>query len=381
MVTFVLEENLNILSFYRFGKLLQTMRQIGLCAFFLAGIIFGIQQTAHSQVTGGRSKLDFLQLPAQAKNTALGTHHLTISGNDPALFIQNPALLDSSKADNVSINLMPYLADTRFVNAAYARRVRNSSGVWAVGLQYLNYGTMVETDDIGNVIGEFRAADYGISAGYGHTLGAFTVGGTLKLVGASVQSYNVFGLAMDWGGVFKHPEQDLTVGFVVKNLGFVKQNYTSLNDPTLPLDVRLGITFKPEYMPIRVSLTAHHLNRFDMVYNDPNLFYTYDDNGNKIPKKVGLGEKLGRHLSLGAEALVHPNFRILLGYDHLRRQELRLANRGALAGFSFGAWLRIKRFEVGYGRAQYVPGFGSSSLSIVMNLKNGFVKEAVKIRP
>jgi hypothetical protein len=67
----------------------------------------------------------------------------------------------------------------------------------------------------------------------------------------------------------------------------------------------------------------------------------------------------------------------LLGYDHLRRQELRLTNRGALAGFSFGAWLRIKKFEVGYGRAQYVPGFGSSSLSVVMNLRNGFVKEPV----
>jgi hypothetical protein len=86
-------------------------------------------------------------------------------------------------------------------------------------------------------------------------------------------------------------------------------------------------------------------------------------------------EKLGRHLSLGAEILAHPDFRILLGYDHLKRQELRLSNRGALAGFSFGAWLRIRRFEIGYGRAQYVPGFGSSSLSIVMNLKNGFVKE------
>ncbi|MCF0064141.1 type IX secretion system protein PorQ [Dyadobacter sp. LJ419] len=357
------------------------MRQIGLCTFILAGIIFGFERTAQAQSIGGRSKLDFLQLPAQAKSNALGTHHVTISGNDPALFIQNPALLDSSKANNVSINLMPYLADTRFVNAAYARRVGKSAGVWAVGLQYLNYGTMVETDDIGNVIGEFRAADYGLSAGYGHSIGAFTVGGTLKMVGASVQSYNVFGLALDWGGVFKHPEQDLAIGFAVKNMGFVKQNYSGLSDPALPLDVRLGITFKPEYMPIRVSLTAHHLNKFDMVYNDPNLFFTYDDNGNKVPKKVGIAEKLSRHLSLGAEALLHPNFRVMLGYDHLRRQELRLSDRGALAGFSFGAWMRIKRFEVGYGRSQYVTGFGSSSLSIVMNMKNGFAKETVKVRP
>ena len=354
------------------------MRKIGLCVYWITGFLCTFHGIVLAQPTGGRSKLDFLQLPAQAKSTALGSTHLTIEGNDPALFMQNPALLDSSKSDNASVNLMPYLADTRFVNMVYARQIRKTAGVWAVGLQYLNYGTMTQTDDIGNVTGEFRAADYGISAGYGHTIGAFTLGGTVKFAGAGVESYQIWGVALDWGAVFRHPRQDFTFGFVVKNMGFLKQNYVGAYDPVLPLDVRAGLTFKPEYMPVRVSLTAHHLNRFDMVYNDPNLFYTFDLNGNKIPKKAGVAEKLGRHVSLGAEALLHPNFRILLGYDHLRRQELRLTNKGALSGFSFGMWLRIKRFEVSYGRAQFVPGFGSSSLSIVMNLKNGFVTEKKK---
>lgn len=355
------------------------MRQIGWSVHFVFWFLLVFEETAHAQSIGGKSRLDFLQLPTQAKSTALGTNHLTIGGNDPAIFLQNPALLDSTKSDNASLNLMPYLADTKFLNLAYANRLKKSSGTWAVGLQYLNYGTMVETDDIGNVVGEFRAADYGLSAGYGHTIGAFTLGGTLKVVGASVEAYNTWGLALDWGGVFKHPREDMTIGFVVKNIGFLKQNYTGATTPQLPLDIRAGITFKPEYMPVRVSVTAHHLNKFDMVYNDPALFFTYDINGNRIPKKTGLAEKLTRHLALGAEVLIHPSFRILLGYDHLRRQELRLTDRGALAGFSFGAWLRIKRFEVGYGRAQYVPGFGSSSLSIVMNLKNGFVREPVTV--
>ncbi|MCE7061439.1 type IX secretion system protein PorQ [Dyadobacter sp. CY343] len=341
----------------------------------MAFILAMLTNAAFAQQTGGKSKLDFLVLPTQAKSTALGTHHLTASGNDPALFLQNPSLLDSTKTDNASVNLMPYLADTKFLNLAYAGKAGKQPGVWAVGLQYLNYGTMQETDDIGNVIGEFRAADYGLSAGYGHSLGAFTVGGSIKFVGASVEAYQTYGLAFDWGAIFKHPREDFSVGFVVKNMGFLKQNFNGATTPVLPLDIRAGITFKPEYMPVRVTVTAHHLNRFDMVYNDPALFFTYDINGNRLPRKVGIAEKLGRHLSLGAEALIHNNFRLLLGYDHLRRQELRLSDRGALAGFSSGMWLRIKRFEVSYGRAQYVSGFGSSSLSIVMNLKKGFVKE------
>jgi len=345
------------------------MRQNGRkFALWIAFVILP-QMVVLAQPTGGRSKLDFLQLPAQAKSNAMGTNHFTATGNDPATFFQSPTQLDTSKTDRVSANIMPYLADTKFVNLAYAHQLKKTSGVWAAGIQYLNYGTMVETDDIGNVIGEFRAADYGISAGYGHSLGAFTLGGTVKLVGASVDSYQTWGMAFDWGGVFRHPKEDLTIGFVVKNLGFLKQNFSGAVDPILPLDVRAGLTVKPKYMPIRFSATVHHLNKFDMVYNDPNLFYTYDNSGNKLPKKIGIAEKLGRHLAIGLEALIHPNFRILAGYDHLRRQELRLTDKGALAGFSFGAWLRIKQFEVGYGRAQYMPGIGTSSLSIVMDLR------------
>ena len=345
------------------------MRQNGTRFTFLMVILCLLQVKVIAQTTGGRSGLNFLQLPAQAKSTALGANHMTISGSDPALFLQNPALLDSTKEDQVSLNLMPYLADTKFLNLAYANGVKRTGGTWGVGLQYLNYGNMTETDDIGNVIGEFRAADYGLSVGYGQAIGAFSLGGTLKVAGSSIESYHVWGLAVDWGGVFKHPKDDFTIGFVVKNLGFLKQNFVGANEPVLPVDLRVGTTFKPKYMPIRFSATIHHLNRFDMVYNDPNLFFTYDLSGTRIPRKVGIAEKLGRHVSLGAELLIHKQFRILLGYDHLRRQELRLNDAGALAGFSFGAWLRVKRFEISYGRAQYTPGFGSSSLSIVMNLK------------
>jgi len=345
------------------------MRQNGTGFIFLILFLFLFQDRVCAQTTGGRSGLNFLQLPAQAKSTALGVNHITISGNDPALFLQNPALVDSTKEDQVSLNLMPYLADTKFINLAYANAVKRTGGTWAAGLQYLNYGNITETDAVGNIVGEFRAADYGLSAGYGQTIGAFTLGGTVKLVGSSIESYHVWGMAFDWGGVFKHPREDFTVGFAAKNFGFLKQNFKGANTPVLPLDLRVGLTFKPKYMPIRFSGTIHHLNRFDMVYNDPDLFFTYNLDGTRITRKVGVVEKLARHVSLGAELLLHKNFRILLGYDHLRRQELRLHDAGGLAGFSFGAWLKVKRFEISYGRAQYTPGFGSSSLSLVMNLR------------
>ncbi|GAB2788038.1 hypothetical protein GCM10027275_36040 [Rhabdobacter roseus] len=325
--------------------------------------------SAWAQPTGGRAALPALILPSQARSTALGTYHFTLPGSEAALFLQSPALLDTTKHQSASLSLMPYLADTRLLTAAYAQSPKQGASTWAAGVQYFHYGTFVQTDPAGNVTGEFRAADYALSAGYGHTVGNITLGGTLKWVGSGVESYQLWGLAVDWGAVFKHPRQDLTAGLVVKNAGFLRANYGGGEVPPLPLDVRLGLTFKPTYMPIRFSATAHHLHRFDMVYNDPALFYDFDANGNRLPRKVPLPEKLLRHLAVGAEALIHPQFRLMVGYDHLRRQELRLQNAGGLAGISFGGWLKISRFEIGYGRAQYTAGLGSSTLSLHADLK------------
>ncbi|GAB3173048.1 type IX secretion system protein PorQ [Telluribacter humicola] len=335
----------------------------------IAIILPGLVPAVQAQSTGGRTGLTFLQLPSQARSSALGSYHLTLPGRDPLLYMHNPALLDSNSHQNLSLSLMPYLADTRFLNLAYAHTLPNTRGTWAAGIQYFHYGTMTQTDPAGNPTGEFRAADYTISVGYGHTRGNITLGGSLKWVGSGIESYQLGGLALDWGAVFRHPRHDLTAGFVVKNMGYIRQNYGGGDPPPLPFDVRAGVTFKPTYMPLRFSITAHHLYRFDMVYNDPSLFYSFDDNGNRISRRVAVPEKLLRHLAAGAEILFHPRFRIMIGYDHLRHQELRLQNAGGLAGLSFGAWLRVNRFDISYGRNQYVPGLGSNTLTLTMNLK------------
>jgi hypothetical protein len=319
-----------------------------------------------AQPTGGRTGLTFLQIPAEARTTALGSQHLTLPGHESSLYFQNPALLDSSKNRSLALSVMPYLADTRLVSLAYAHSYRKSKGVWAGGIQYFNHGTMTQTDDLGNITGEFRAADYSVSIGYGNTIQNITIGGAVKWVGSAIDAYRLGGIALDWGAVFRHPRQDLTAGFVVKNLGFLTRNYGGGEAPPLPLDVRLGVTFKPQYMPLRFSLTAHHLQSFDMVYNDPVLFFDFDANGNRIPRRVPLPEKLLRHLTLGTEILIHPRFRLMLGYDHLRRQELRLLSRNGLAGLSLGAWMRIKDFEFGYGRAQYNAGLAVNTFSCAL---------------
>lgn len=348
--------------------MIELVRQFQKTAAFTAILAF-LHFQLIAQSTGGRNGLSFLTLPAQATNSSLGAYHLTTKGSDPAYFFQNPALLDSTKDDRLSISYMPYLASTHFLNTAFAHTLKNNNGTISAGVQYFNYGTLQQTDDLGNSTGEFQATDYSASIGYGHTINHITFGGSIKFVGSGIENYQLWGLAMDWGGVFRHPVHDLTAGFVVKNIGFIRKNYGGGDAPPLPFDVRAGITFKPTYMPARFLITANHLYRFDMVYNNPDLFFDYDENGNRTRKKIGVAEKLLRHLNVGVELLLHKKFHILVGYDHLLRQEMKLQNAGGIQGVSLGAWLSVNRFDFSYGYRQFTPGSGSSTFSVLVNLQ------------
>lgn len=276
--------------------------------------------------------------------------------------LQNPALLDSSGRNQLTMSFVPYFADTRYYSLQYGLPVRGN-GQWAVGLQYLTYGTFDQTDMLGNQTGTFTSSDYALSLTHARTEGNFTLGATLKAVGSSIETYSAFAVLFDVGGTWRHPEKELSFGLVAKNAGFRLKKYFpgQVNGPDLPFDLQAGVTVKPEHLPIRATLTAHHLHQPDLVYNDPALNVTYDLNGNPIPKKTALPEKIVRHLAVGLEFLIHRNVNLLAGYNHMRRQEAKLATGSGAAGLSFGVAIQAKGFQLTYARALATPTVGGSS--------------------
>ncbi|MGA0556714.1 type IX secretion system protein PorQ [Larkinella sp. VNQ87] len=332
--------------------------RVNLAAFFLL-----IPFWAVGQFPGGQSGFAFLAIPTNARVAALGG--LAASNTQPQgqFFLQNPALLDSSARNHLTLNFVPYFADTRFYCLQYGLPVK-SSGPWAVGLQYLSFGTFEQTDLQGNSVGTFTANDYALSLTHSRTEGNFTLGATLKAVGSSIETYSAFAVLFDLGGTWRHPKKELIFGLVAKNAGFRLQSYlpgATGSLPDLPFDLQAGVTVKPEHLPIRATLTAHHLHRFDIVYNDPALNVTYDLNGNPVPKNVAVPEKIMRHLAVGLEFLIHRNVNLLAGYNHLRRQEARLTTGTGAAGFSFGAAIQAKGFQLIYARTLAIPASGGSS--------------------
>jgi hypothetical protein len=339
--------------------------------FYLFIGLFGLSP-ALAQPFGGQRLFAFLDLPAHARVAALGGNVVSATRPDGVYFGQNPALADSLMANELSLSYMPYLAAARHISGQYGLPVGNAgagrpSG-WAVGLQYLSYGQFELTDAAGNALGTFTAQDYALGLTHARTEGNFSLGATVKLVGSGIETYSALAILGDFGGVFRHPNGRLTVGLSARNAGVLLKNYFAGSDVDLPFDLLLGLTLKPRYAPVRLTITAHHLHHFDIAYNDPALTTTFDLNGNPVSQPTPLAEKLARHLSVGLEFLLSQNVQLLAGYNHQRRQEGRLASVGALAGFSLGASVQARGFQFTYAHTGYAPTAGTNQLSVRLDL-------------
>lgn len=313
----------------------------------------------------------FLDLPTHARVAALGGQVASATRPAGSYHLNNPALADSTGPNQLSISLMPYLAAAKYYTLQYGIPAQSKTpgrhSRWAAGLQYLSYGQMTMTDPVGNTIGTFSANDYALSLSHARTEGNFTLGATIKAVGSAIETYSAFGVLADLGGIWRHPKQEMTFGLVARNVGYLVKNY----GPTyagLPFDLQAGVTLKPRHAPIRLTLTAHHLQRFDISYNDPNLNVRYDLSGNPILQPTSVAEKIARHLIVGAELLIHRNVNLLIGYNHQRRQEGKLTTGGGGAGISFGVSVQARGFQLTYGRFTSVPAAGTSQLSLRIDL-------------
>ncbi|ALD20281.1 type IX secretion system protein PorQ [Hymenobacter sp. DG25A] len=324
---------------------------------------------------GGQHAFEFLSLPASAKLAGLGGVNVSARDADGTMLLGNPALLNEEMDGRASLTYIDYLADIRQSTATY---VFNSSrlGRMGVGLTYLNYGRFEQFDAAGNSLGEFSVNEYALGITKAVTTGNFTLGGTAKLAVSGIAGNHSVGTVLDAGGLFKHPTTDFTVALAVKNLGYQLRPYAGSEREPLPLDVQVGATIKPEHMPMRFSLTAHHLQQFDIVYLDSAQRGKLDENNEEIKPKKSVGDKIARHFVVGGELLLSKNFQVRVGYNHLRRRELRLDTRSGGAGLSFGVTFRLSQFQLDYTRAYYHVSGASNYFTLARSLDSIFKKNS-----
>lgn len=327
--------------------------------------LLSLSLVAQAQI-GGRRSFSFLELPAGAKQAALGGVNVTAGGQDVLMVAANPALLNKEMDRQLFLSYAGYLADIRQSHLAYAFNSERY-GRWAAGLNYLNYGDFVQRDETGLELGTFAVNEYMLSLTHARRVEAFTIGATAKLAVSSVAGNKAIGVLADAGAAFKHPEKDFTLGLAFKNVGLQVKPYEGGKRQPMPFDAQLGASFKPEHMPVRLSLTAHRLYQFDIVYLDPNAPGRLDGNGNQEKEEKKLGDKIARHFVAGAEFVFSKNFQLRAGYNHLRRKELRLDSSAGGAGFSLGALLRVRTFELNYSSAFFHPAGATHCITIGTN--------------
>jgi hypothetical protein len=323
---------------------------------------------------GGQRAFRFLELPTNARLAGLGGVNVTAQDFDVNLMLANPALLNPLMDKQLSFSHVGYLSDIRQSSISYAHN-HDRFGRWGLNLSYLNYGDFVQRDETGLEEGAFTVSDYIVGLTHSSTIDNFTLGATAKLAVSSMAGYKSIATLVDLGGVFKHPEQELYVGLAIKNIGYHLRPFDGGEREPLPFDIQLGVTFKPEHMPLRFSVTAHHLYQFDIVYLDPDQKGVIDAAGNEIKPKKSFVDKLGRHFVVGGELMLSKNFHLRAGYNHLRRQELRIDNRSGGAGLSLGALIRIRSFAFDYSRAFYHLAGASNYFTITTDMGSLFRKD------
>ena len=342
----------------------------------LCAITTFITYHSYSQI-GGKNTHDFLNLPVNARVAAMGGVNVSLLDYDVTMYFSNPALLNKEMVKYISLNYMPFYAGIKNSTLAYAHDF-GKVGIWGGGLQYINYGKFQQRDASGNYQGDFRASEYALYLSYAHKIENYTLGANLKFVGSNIQSYSAYSVLLDLGGLYSHPTRDWDIGMVFKNIGFLKRYPTKI-----PFDVQLGMSYKLEHMPLRASITMHHLNYMidwlifggsDIVYLDPNNTGLVDEFGNETSEDKKLSEKIARHFIFGGEFVMSPNFYLRAGYNHQRRKELKLETRSGLTGFSAGFMIKVKTFEFAFSRAWYHVAGGKNYITVTTNLGSYFKK-------
>lgn len=324
----------------------------------------------HAQI-GGRESFQFLNVPVNARLAALGGSNISYNGGDVNWVSSNPAVLDSVDSHSLSISYVNFYGDTRYSQLAYVLPVKRLEKI-ALGLTHVGHGSFESYDEAGNYLGSFDASEYGLRVSVSHKVGPFIVGITPQLAVSSIAGYRSSALLMDLGGIYQHPEKQFTVGMAVKNSGIAISRYSEVRS-RLPFDVQLGVTFKPEQMPVRFSFTGTNLPKQNLVYYEP-ASRVYFSRGNP-----GVFDKVFGRINLGTEFLLGKNFHLLAGYNHRIRNELKLEQMPGASGFSFGFWLKIKAFELSIAKSFYHVVGGNTHFTISHNVKQLFHKRKTLI--
>lgn len=290
---------------------------------FLTAFLLPLSTSARQNGT-----YDFLRLDMNARAAGLNGSFVSMA-NDPNLVFYNPAGLPTLEKTAASASFLKHLLDVNAGSISFAETVEEV-GTMGIGVSFIDYGSFDQTDESMNVLGTFGARELSLIGGWGMMLDEQTsVGGSLEFIYSSIGDFQSAALAIGAGILYQIPSEQITLGASVVHLGTQLNSYAGTKE-SLPLDITVGITKRPEHLPVYLNLNFHKLNEsHDSFFDRLSAF------------------------SFGAEFIMSESFRLRGGYSNEAKRELKLGTSAGLAGFSFGLGLLFREYLIDYSFNSY----------------------------
>jgi hypothetical protein len=339
---------------------------------FLIILLSGIITLTTFAQIGGRSTFGFLDRTNSARVASMGGSILAINDNDISLALTNPSLISAEMNNTLALDFVSLRTAYNYGDIMYSKSF-NKVGSFVATFQFINYGKFTYADIAGNTSGDFSAGEYALTIGWGRKLSPhFSIGANGKLVYSQLESYHSFGLAVDVAGSYNTADDIFSASLVARNIGIQLVPYIPGTRDPLPFQMQAALATKLRHIPVRFSLLYNNIEKWDLTYNDPlSPDNQVDAITGQTKKKSGVGifaDNLMRHIVLGTEITIAKAFSIRLGYNYRTRQEMKLPDRTALSGFTYGFGLRIKMFTLSYTRATYMTGnLNPNYFSVALN--------------
>jgi len=336
--------------------------------YFFSFFLFSI--CSISGQVGGEEIYQFLNLSTSARQISLGGEVLTLLDdvNQP---MWNPSVINQDLDNKISVNYTNYLAGINIGSMSFAKFISRRFGTIHGSIKYINYGSLIGADELGNETGNFNASDIAISIGYSINIPKtnFFIGSNIRLINSNISNFSSTGISTDLSILYNNPYKPFLITLVVRNLGTQIKSYTGEKE-VLPFKLALGGSYKLEHVPLKWYATIDNLQKWDISVSNPSDQTTGLD-GSVTDKNIGFIENTMRHLVIGAELFPESALNVRIGYNFRRSAELKLQNVRTFSGFSFGFGIKMNKLKFNYAYSKFHSAANASTFSLLINLDRG----------
>lgn len=328
--------------------------------------------SVHAQI-GGKSVYKILNFNYSNRVAGLGGGLISVYDTDPAIIMQNPSYITPEHHNSLAFNFTDYFSNVGYASALYSHTFKKA-GSFAFEMRYVGYGKFTETTEIiGEELGQFTAGDYLLSAGWGRQLSKnFFIGANFHAIYSGYESYHSFGIAVDVAGSYYNEDKRLSLTLLFKNIGTELKPFTPGNYERLPFDIQFALSQRFAFLPVRYHISLHSLYKWNMAYkgpDDPLLEFDALSGEPKYPSGFSrFADNFFRHFIFGIEIEPSKYFSILFSYNHNRHQEMKIPQKGTMAGFSYGFFINIQSIRVGFSRSHYAAGAVPNYITFACNI-------------